>query len=574
VFKGGSMPEFLQKFLDSFKTVLGKLTLVQKLIGGGVILLSIVAIIVIVSLNSGSTGVPLFAERLDIVDFGRITKKLQEDRILFTTKGDSIIILKDEQIKNRVVMKLSQEGLMPKGKYTFIDIINSKNITSSKFENNIKLRAALQGKLEDLLESSEFVESAKVNFTMPEQSVFVKERTPVKVAVMLTPKWGVNLSENKKAIKGIENLIVNSIDRAEKEYVTITDNYGVQLNDYAGEEEINKEKSVKEHLKIRDKLIESYTQKLYNGIRDVIPPDRFSIVVDVQMNFDEEKESRTEILPVVLKEDDPATPYDDGERKYSVTISSKKTSEVFKGPNWIPEGPPGFDSNVPPGYKGALEQMTEYIKNEDIVNEVTGESKKEIKKDPWEIVKITASVALDGTWEVEYNDKGKPLLNPDGSRKRKYLNVSPDEIKGIKDFVERGIGFDIKRADQVSVNELKKDRSEQFKKEDADWKRRQQITMALFAGLIALIVLIILTVVYRVIAKEMERRKRLREEELARQHQLAREMALKSAEDEGVEVQMSIEDKARLEMQENAINLAREHPEDVAQLIRTWISEE
>lgn len=568
------MPEFLQKFLDSFKTVLGKLTLVQKLIGGGVILLSIVAIIVIVSLNSGSTGVPLFAERLDIVDFGRITKKLQEDRILFTTKGDSIIILKDEQIKNRVVMKLSQEGLMPKGKYTFIDIINSKNITSSKFENNIKLRAALQGKLEDLLESSEFVESAKVNFTMPEQSVFVKERTPVKVAVMLTPKWGVNLSENKKAIKGIENLIVNSIDRAEKEYVTITDNYGVQLNDYAGEEEINKEKSVKEHLKIRDKLIESYTQKLYNGIRDVIPPDRFSIVVDVQMNFDEEKESRTEILPVVLKEDDPATPYDDGERKYSVTISSKKTSEVFKGPNWIPEGPPGFDSNVPPGYKGALEQMTEYIKNEDIVNEVTGESKKEIKKDPWEIVKITASVALDGTWEVEYNDKGKPLLNPDGSRKRKYLNVSPDEIKGIKDFVERGIGFDIKRADQVSVNELKKDRSEQFKKEDADWKRRQQITMALFAGLIALIVLIILTVVYRVIAKEMERRKRLREEELARQHQLAREMALKSAEDEGVEVQMSIEDKARLEMQENAINLAREHPEDVAQLIRTWISEE
>ena len=383
------MPEFLQKFLDSFKTVLGKLTLVQKLIGGGVILLSIVAIIVIVSLNSGSTGVPLFAERLDIVDFGRITKKLQEDRILFTTKGDSIIILKDEQIKNRVVMKLSQEGLMPKGKYTFIDIINSKNITSSKFENNIKLRAALQGKLEDLLESSEFVESAKVNFTMPEQSVFVKERTPVKVAVMLTPKWGVNLSENKKAIKGIENLIVNSIDRAEKEYVTITDNYGVQLNDYAGEEEINKEKSVKEHLKIRDKLIESYTQKLYNGIRDVIPPDRFSIVVDVQMNFDEEKESRTEILPVVLKEDDPATPYDDGERKYSVTISSKKTSEVFKGPNWIPEGPPGFDSNVPPGYKGALEQMTEYIKNEDIVNEVTGESKK-IKRS-WEIVKITIS---------------------------------------------------------------------------------------------------------------------------------------------------------------------------------------
>lgn len=568
------MPEFLQKFLDGVKSVWGKLTLVQKLIGGGVLLLSIVAIVIIVSLNSGSTGVPLFAEKLDLVEFGKISKKLQEDKIPFTTKGDSIIILKDEQSKNKAVMMLAQEGLMPKGKYTFLDIINSKNITSSKFENNIKLRAALQGKLEDLLETSEFIESAKVNFTMPEQTVFVKERTPVKVAVMLTPKWGINLSENKKAIKGIENLIVNSIDRAEKEYVTITDNYGVQLNDFEGEEEINKEKAVKEHIKIRDKLIESYTQKLYNGIKDIIPADRFSLLVDVQMNFDEEKENRTEILPVVLKEDDPATPYDDGERKYSVTISSKKTNENFKGPNWIPEGPPGFDSNVPPGYKGALEQMTEYIKNEEIINEVTGESKKEIKKDPWEITKITASVALDGVWEIEYDDKGKPVLNPDGSRKRKYIQIPFEDIKSIQSFVERGIGFDIKRNDQVSVNELKKDRSEQFKNEDAEWKRKQQVTLALFAGLIALIVLILLTIIYRIIAKELERRKRLREEELARQHQLAREMALKSAEDEGVEVQMSIEDKARLEMQENAINLAREHPEDVAQLIRTWISEE
>ena len=37
---------------------------------------------------------------------------------------------------------------------------------------------------------------------------------------------------------------------------------------------------------------------------------------------------------------------------------------------------------------------------------------------------------------------------------------------------------------------------------------------------------------------------------------------------------LSVEDRARLEMQENAVNMAREHPEDVAQLIRTWLLEE
>jgi flagellar M-ring protein FliF len=76
------------------------------------------------------------------------------------------------------------------------------------------------------------------------------------------------------------------------------------------------------------------------------------------------------------------------------------------------------------------------------------------------------------------------------------------------------------------------------------------------------------------LSKDLERRRREKEEELARQHQAMREAALRSAEEQGMEVELSIEDRARQEMQENAVNMAREHPEDVAQLIRTWLMEE
>jgi flagellar M-ring protein FliF len=165
-------------------------------------------------------------------------------------------------------------------------------------------------------------------------------------------------------------------------------------------------------------------------------------------------------------------------------------------------------------------------------------------------------------------------MNPDGTRKRKYTPVSDDDLRKIKASIEQGIGYSYVRGDKVVVNSLPFDRSKQFAEEDAKWRRKQQTTFALFAGLIALILLFIAIIIYRLIAKELERRKRIREEELARQHQLAREMALKSAEEEASEIEMSLEDKTRLEMQENAINLAREHPEDVAQLIRTWLTEE
>jgi len=58
------------------------------------------------------------------------------------------------------------------------------------------------------------------------------------------------------------------------------------------------------------------------------------------------------------------------------------------------------------------------------------------------------------------------------------------------------------------------------------------------------------------------------------QQQMMREAALKAAEEEGVEVELSLEEKARMEMQQNAINLAKERPEDVAALLRTWLAEE
>jgi flagellar M-ring protein FliF len=93
-------------------------------------------------------------------------------------------------------------------------------------------------------------------------------------------------------------------------------------------------------------------------------------------------------------------------------------------------------------------------------------------------------------------------------------------------------------------------------------------------SIVALIILVAAFFIFRVVSKELERRRRLREEELARQHQAMREQTLRQAEEEGIDVEMSVQDRARMEMQENAKNMAREHPEDVANLIRTWLAEE
>ncbi|HUX21856.1 MAG TPA: flagellar M-ring protein FliF C-terminal domain-containing protein, partial [Spirochaetia bacterium] len=193
---------------------------------------------------------------------------------------------------------------------------------------------------------------------------------------------------------------------------------------------------------------------------------------------------------------------------------------------------------------------------------------------PYTINRVSVGVAIDGTWERVYDSKGALQFNPDGSIMRKYTPVTPADLTKAAALVKDAIGFDIGRGDSVSVESIQFDRSTQFAKEDAQIRNQRRLQQAILYSVIGLAAVLVAFIIFRLISREMERRRRLREEELSRQHQAMREAALRSAEEEGVEVQMSVEERARLEMQENAINMAREHPEDVAQLIRTWLVEE
>ena len=130
------------------------------------------------------------------------------------------------------------------------------------------------------------------------------------------------------------------------------------------------------------------------------------------------------------------------------------------------------------------------------------------------------------------------------------------------------------RGDLVVVTNIQVDRTEEFEEFDNAYFKEQQTKRTILLSLVAIAVVLIGFILFRIISKELERRRRAREEELLRQQQLAREQQLWEARDEAQTVTMSVEESRRAELQENAINMAKEHPEDVALLIRTWLMEE
>ncbi len=323
------------------------------------------------------------------------------------------------------------------------------------------------------------------------------------------------------------------------------------------------------------KLESQYTATILSALQDIYKSDRVKIVkLDLTLNTDIQSMDKEEHTPIVMQEANPKT-NEPRQVVPSLVLSQSKKDVTFSGTGFNPEGPAGQEGQTPPAYKDLSNLVGSYTDKSEITNNVVNTEKSKIEKSPVRIEKVTVGVALDGSWTKSYDPKtGEVQVENNGSIKRIYVPLANEDLQKAKSVLQAAVGYSFPRGDIVTVEHIPFDRSVQFEKEDAEYRAQQNLQRTLLVIIVGLVVVLAAFLVFRLISREMERRRRLREEELSRQHQAMREAALRSAEEEGVQVEMSVAERARLELQETAVNMAREHPADVAQLIRTWLAEE
>ena len=166
------------------------------------------------------------------------------------------------------------------------------------------------------------------------------------------------------------------------------------------------------------------------------------------------------------------------------------------------------------------------------------------------------------------------IISPNGSIEREYVPVSAEDLSQATRLVQNAIGYNKTRGDSVSVQNIMYDRTAQFESEDMAYLRSQQTRRTIMMVLAGVAAVLIVFMIFRFISRELERRRRMREEEMLRKSQMEREKTLWDAQEASMGVEMSVEERKRAEMQENVLSMAKDHPEDVAMLIRTWLMEE
>jgi flagellar M-ring protein FliF len=566
--------EWLKKLAAQIAGLWKKFTLTQRIILGAIVLVVIGGITALLSVSSVPTLVPVIDVPIQDEDVrDQIITRINQEGVRAQVSAAGVIQVADEQTARRLRAILVREDLIPTGTDPWA-IFDQERWTTTDFERNLNFRRAQTRMLTDHIKSLDEVDDADLTVVFPERALFRSEQNPTTASVIITPKPGSDILTNRKKIEGIQKLLRFAIEGLTDEYIVITDPAGNVLNNFENMAASDRLALIEREAKIIQAQEAKYRAQVLAALQQTFGADRVrELNIKIDMDMSQKSISRETYSPIVIQPRTPGLPYDDSELVESITISESTSSTVWSGTGYNPEGPAGVEGQTPPAFKdmsnlyGTMEQETR------VHNEVVNSEKSQEERSP-QIDRVTVSVNIDGQWKWRYDDKGNPVLAADGSIERDYIPVPPDQLRSAQLLVQNAVGYNAARGDSVTVQNIPFDRTVQFKDEDAAFFRQKQFRTTLLLFLIGVVVLLISFIVFRVISRELERRRRLAEDERARREQAIRESAIAQAEEEGVDVSISVEERARLDLQENVANMAKEHPEDVAQLIRTWLLEE
>jgi flagellar M-ring protein FliF len=569
------MNEFLKKLLAKAAGFWADWSGRQKGLFIAVIAAVIVGIVMLFRVSATPVLAPVFTIPIrDETLRDRIVVRLNEEGVNPTVTPDGVIQVADPATAKRMKAILIREDLVPPNISPW-QIFDTESWTITDFERNVKLQRSLTNTIVDHIKAVDGIDNVKVSIVWPEKELFKSMQNPVTASVTIIPKPGSDIIQNRKKIEGIQKTLKFAIEGLDDDHIVITDNTGLQLNDFDGMKDFDKQSLAERQHKDTMKREKEYRDRILPVLQSTFSADRVrDLSIKFDIGYNQETYKRKDILPTIIKPQTPNLPYDDSVRAIEIPLSESKSTTDWKGTGYNPEGPSGVEGQTAPAFKDMSNLYGEMNQKTETTNYDYGSQDTDGVKSPSSLDRVTVSVNIDGSWKMKYDEKKNPIVLPDNTLEREYTPVPPEVLAAATLNVQNAIGYDAKRGDSVIVTNIQVDRSEQFALEDAAYFRKKQMQTTVIVFLSGLTLLLFGFILFRMISREMERRRRLAEEERARREQMLRESMLQQADQEGTEVSISTEERTRMELMESVINMAKEHPEDAAQLLRTWLLEE
>ncbi len=572
------MNEWFKNMIEKVKNFWKSSSIIVKVVVIGIVLVVIGAIIFAVNVSGSDSTVKLYSMPITDEDVrSQIVERISQENINAYVSEDGIISVDTKEEAKKMRSLLEVEGLAPSNAKDLFEDFYNRSWSTTDNEQNIKLKNAIAKSLKQHLEYLSDIDAAFVTLVLPDKELFASQQNPVSASISLKLSKTSDMRENRKKVKGVQQLILKAVEGLSAENLTIADQQdGLILNDFEGMEESDRINNISRQQKEIRKMEAKLEAKVLQALQNNYSADRITdVLVHYDMDWSEENIDSTTYSPIQKKADNPDTPYDDSEYIDTLPVSEQTVTNEWQGTGYNPEGPAGTEGQTPPVYSdmsNVVGKSTQTgVTRNNVIN--TTHTTKKVAPRPY---RKTITANIEGIWKLVRDPKTNDYVRDEenGGLKRIYTKISDEELSQIQKYVEAAVGYDKNNNDRVVITNVPRDHTEEFNEFDEAYFKQLQTRRTILLVLISVAVVLVGFILFRIISKELERRRRAREEELLRQQQLAREQALWEAKDDAQTVTMSVEESRRAELQENAINMAKEHPEDVAMLIRTWLMEE
>ncbi|HVN80270.1 MAG TPA: flagellar basal-body MS-ring/collar protein FliF [Terriglobia bacterium] len=365
---------------------------------------------------------------LNAEEANTVITKLKELKVPFQLQDGGKAIKVPASRVDELRIQLASEGLPQSGKIGF-EIFDKTNLGMTEFLEKVSYKRALEGELARTILSLKEVAEVRVHLVLPKESLFQERAEPTKASVVLKLNAGKQLNETM--VSGIVHLVSSAVEGLTPQNVTVVDASGRLLS---AKQSTPDEALTNGQLEMKSRAEKEFTTKIVNMLEPIVGPGKVKADTSVSLDF-----SRTE--QTEEKYDPQAT----------AIRSQQKSQERSEPANAnAAAGVPGTKSNQatpPPNVTPiTVRGSNSFTKTNELTNYEVSKLIRHTIEPFGDIKRLSVAIIVDDAVKLE---KGA-----DGKTTKKMISRNPEELKKIKDLVTAALGIDSKRGDVLTVENI------------------------------------------------------------------------------------------------------------------------
>jgi flagellar M-ring protein FliF len=366
-------------------------------------------------------------------------------------------------------------------------------MTTSQFMEQVRYNSAMEQELARSIQQIDSIQSARVHLATTKPSVFVRDRTPPKASIVVTPQAGRSVSPMQ--VQAIVHLVASSIPMLTPANVSVVDNVGKLMTDAESEASMGMNAGQTKHKQAMEEL---YRRRVIEILAPIVGDANVRSQVNLSLDF---SQTETTVEDFDTQGKGPKT-------RSEVNSEDRNSAKEASGipgtlSNTAPAAPTTTLNSATPSATGAAAGTSDErstIASRSTRNYEMDRSVRHTKSATGGIQRLSVAVVINERPPTAQpkNDKGEDQTatpNP----------YTPEEVERMQQLVRGVVGFDEARKDVVSVVQAK------FEPEapmdlSVPWHKDESTMTNIKSGFLGLLFVAFLMVVVRPVVMHMMNR--------------------------------------------------------------------